>query len=173
MTGLIKANFPARIAFAVTSGVDSRVVLDQPGAEKLLGRGDMLFMSPESSKLQRIQGCFVSDREIRAVVDFWHKSDFEKPSVAESLAPWAGILDAMEEKDDLLEQALRELKSTPRASASMLQRRLRIGFARAAQLMQQLEEMGVVGPDEGGGRPRRVLLPQKDGEDRADLLFED
>ena len=93
ITGLIKANFPARIAFAVASGIDSRVILDQPGAEKLLGRGDMLFMTPESGKLQRIQGCFVSDREIRAVVDFWRQTKLEKPPSAESLAPWAELLD--------------------------------------------------------------------------------
>ncbi len=173
ITGLIKANFPARIAFAVASGIDSRVILDQPGAEKLLGRGDMLFMAPESSKLQRIQGCFVSDREIRAVVDFWRQTDLEKPPAAKSLMPWAGLLDEMDEKDDLIEQALRELQGVSRTSASMLQRRLRIGYPRAARLIEQLEEMGVVGPDEGPGRSRRVLLsgsPREDEED--DLLFE-
>ncbi len=172
VTGLIKANFPARIAFAVASGVDSRVVLDQPGAEKLLGRGDMLFMRPESSKLQRIQGCFVSDREIQAVVDFWRKAAPEPPRVAESLAPWAGILDKMEEGDDLLEQALRELQGMRTTSASLLQRRLRIGYPRAAELLRQLEAMGAVGPEEGGGRPRRVLLRPNDS-DAEDLLFDD
>ena len=172
VTGLIKANFPARIAFAVASGVDSRVVLDQPGAEKLLGRGDMLLMRPESSKLQRIQGCFVSDREIQAVVDFWRKAAPERSRVAESLAPWAGILDKMEEGDDLLEQALRELQGVRTTSASMLQRRLRIGYARAAELLRQLEAMGVVGPEEGGGRPRRVLLHPNDEDDGEDLLFD-
>ncbi len=173
VTGLIKANFPARIAFAVASGIDSRVILDQPGAEKLLGRGDMLFMMPESSKLRRIQGCFVSDQEIRAVVDFWRRANTEEPVVAESPLPWAGLLDEMEEKDDLIEQALRELEGVERTSVSMLQRRLRIGFPRAARLIEQLEEMGVVGPDEGGGRSRRVLLSDSKGEDEEDLLFED
>jgi S-DNA-T family DNA segregation ATPase FtsK/SpoIIIE len=173
VTGLIKANFPARIAFAVASGIDSRVVLDQPGAEKLLGRGDMLFMRPESSKLQRIQGCFVSDREIQAVVDFWRKAAPEQPRVAGSLAPWVGLLDKMEEEDDLLEQALRELQGVRTTSASMLQRRLRIGYPRAAELLRQLEAMGAVGPEEGGGRPRRVLLRPNDDDDAEDLLFDD
>ncbi len=169
VTGLIKANFPARIAFAVSSSVDSRVILDQPGAEKLLGRGDMLFMAPESSKLQRIQGCFVSDQEIRAVVDFWRQTNPAEPVVAESLLPWAGLLDEMEENDDLLEQALREIEGRQRVSASMLQRRLRIGYPRAARLIEQLEEMGVVGPDEGGGRARRVLLSSSEnGEETED-----
>jgi S-DNA-T family DNA segregation ATPase FtsK/SpoIIIE len=173
VTGLIKANFPARVAFAVASGVDSRVILDQPGAERLLGRGDMLFMAPESSKLRRIQGCFVSDQEIRAVVDFWRRANTEEPVVAESLLPWAGLLDEMEKKDDLIEQAMRELEGIERISVSMLQRRLRIGFPRAARLIEQLEEMGVVGPDEGGGRSRRVLLvgSRREGEE-DDLLFE-
>ncbi len=175
VTGLIKANFPARIAFAVTSQIDSRVILDQPGAEKLLGRGDMLFMAPESSKLQRIQGCFVSDNEIRAVVDFWRERNPEEPVVADSLLPWASLLDEMEAQDDLLEQALREIEGRERVSASMLQRRLHIGYPRAARLIEQLEEMGVVGPDEGGGRSRRVLLSSSngDGDDEEDgALFD-
>jgi S-DNA-T family DNA segregation ATPase FtsK/SpoIIIE len=175
VTGLIKANFPARIAFAVTSQVDSRVILDQPGAEKLLGRGDMLFMAPESSKLRRIQGCFVSDQEIRAVVNFWRERYPEEPTEAESLLPWASLLDEMEREDDLLERALREIEGRERVSTSMLQRRLHIGYPRAARLMEQLEEMGVVGPDEGGGRSRRVLLsrPEEDDDEEEDgLLFE-
>ncbi|NOZ26847.1 MAG: DNA translocase FtsK [Chloroflexi bacterium] len=176
VTGLIKANFPARIAFAVTSQIDSRVILDQPGAEKLLGRGDMLFMAPESSKLQRIQGCFVSDNEIRAVVDFWRERNPEEPVVADSLLPWASLLDEMEARDDLLEQALREIEGRERVSASMLQRRLHIGYPRAARLIEQLEEMGVVGPDEGGGRSRRVLLSSSNGdgddEEEDEALFD-
>ncbi|MCD6289638.1 MAG: DNA translocase FtsK, partial [Anaerolineae bacterium] len=171
VTGLIKANFPARVAFAVTSQIDSRVILDQPGAEKLLGRGDMLFMAPESSKLQRIQGCFVSDQEIRAVVEFWRAHNPEEPVVADSLLPWAGLLDEMEARDDLLERALQEIEGKERVSASMLQRRLHIGYPRAARLIDQLEEMGVVGPDEGGGRARRVLLSSQDEEDQEEDLF--
>ncbi|GAB4520609.1 MAG: DNA translocase FtsK [Anaerolineae bacterium] len=172
VTGLIKANFPARIAFAVTSGVDSRVILDQPGAEKLLGRGDMLFMAPDASKLRRVQGCFVSDREIKAVTDFWRRSGYEAPPVADSLVPWASLLDEMDEGDDLIQQAIEILRGEERASASMLQRRLRIGYPRAARLMEELEEMGVVGPDEGGGRARKVLLGEADDDEEDDLLFE-
>ncbi len=165
VTGLIKANFPARVAFAVTSQIDSRVILDSPGAEKLLGRGDMLLMTPESAKLARIQGCFVSDQEIDRVVDFWRNSRSEKEQVEDtrSVAPWNGILDQMEERDDLLEKALKVLRSKKTVSTSLLQRSLRIGYPRAARIMEQLEEMGAVGPDEGGGRSREVLLQAEDG----------
>lgn len=159
ITGLIKANFPSRIAFAVTTQIDSRVILDTPGAEKLLGRGDMLFMAPESSKLARIQGCFVSDQEIDRIVDFWKAAQQEGSPAASQIAPWTGILDELDSgQDELLEQALRLLEGKSHISTSLLQRQLRIGFPRAARLMEQLEEMGVVGTDEGGGRSREVLL---------------
>ena len=168
ITGLIKANFPARIAFAVTSQTDSRVILDTPGAEKLLGRGDMLYMSPDSAKLARIQGCFVSDQEIDAIVDFWRTSRSEEETGHPNIAPWIGLLAEMEEThDDLLEQALDLLRTKSNASTSWLQRQLRIGFPRAARLMEQLEEMGAVGPDEGGGRSRQVWL-QPDTDDEPD-----
>jgi len=165
VTGLIKANFPARVAFAVTSQIDSRVILDTPGAEKLLGRGDMLLMVPESAKLARIQGCFVSDQEIDRVVEFWRnsRSEEERVEATRSVPPWNGILDRMEERDDLLEKALKVLRTKKTASTSLLQRTLRIGYPRAARLMEQLEEMGAVGPDEGGGRSREVLLQPEDG----------
>ncbi|PKO23349.1 MAG: hypothetical protein CVU38_04510 [Chloroflexi bacterium HGW-Chloroflexi-1] len=162
ITGLIKANFPARIAFAVTSQTDSRVILDTPGAEKLLGCGDMLFMAPDSAKLSRIQGCFVSDQEIDRIVHFWKTSQPEDETDTPQIAPWVGLMDEMEERDELLEQALALLQTKSQASVSLLQRQLRIGFPRAARLMEQLEEMGVVGPDEGGGRSRAVLLPAGD-----------
>ncbi len=162
ITGLIKANFPSRIAFAVTTQIDSRVILDTPGAEKLLGRGDMLFMAPESSKLSRIQGCFVSDQEIDRVVDFWRATREDAASAPSQIAPWIGLLDELESgRDELLEQTLRLLEGKGHVSTSMIQRQLRIGFPRAARLMEQLEEMGVVGPDEGGGRSREVLLPKQ------------
>ncbi len=159
ITGLIKANFPARIAFAVTTQIDSRVILDTPGAEKLLGRGDMLFMAPDSSKLSRIQGCFVADQEIERIVDFWkHRADAADGAMPQ-IAPWEGLLDQAEEgRDELLEQALALLQTKSHISTSLLQRQLRIGFPRAARLMEQLEEMGVVGTDEGGGRSRAVRL---------------
>ncbi len=161
VTGLIKANFPARISFAVTSQVDSRVVLDTPGAEKLLGRGDMLFMAPDSPKLQRIQGCYVSDREIEAVVRFLKQSAQskaqEKSSPAPMAFPWGDQEEAPADKDDLLERAIALVRQRKRASASLLQRKLRIGYPRAARLIDTMEEMGIIGPPEQGGRARRVL----------------
>ncbi len=159
ITGLIKANFPARIAFAVTTQIDSRVILDVPGAEKLLGRGDMLFMAPDSAKLARIQGCFVSDQEIDRLVAFWKASNGEADAARPVFAPWESMIDQTTEgRDELLEQALQLLQTKSSISTSLLQRQLRIGFPRAARLMEQLEEMGAVGPDEGGGRSRAVLL---------------
>ncbi len=157
LTGLIKANFPARIAFAVTSQTDSRVILDSPGADKLLGSGDMLFMAPDSAKLSRIQGCFVSDREIDAVVGFWTASrDDEGASAAPPVIPWAEFIIEGEGRDEMLEQVLGLLETLDTVSTSLIQRRLRIGHPRAARLMEQLEAMGRVGPDEGGGRSRQV-----------------
>ncbi len=145
ITGLIKANFP-------------------PGAEKLLGRGDMLFMAPDSSKLARIQGCFVSDREIEKVVEFWlNRPEGEVESPVEE-APWAAMMGA-EQVDQLLHQALKLISTRTHVSTSLLQRQLRIGFPRAARLMDQLEEMGAVGGDEGGGRSREVLYRPESAED--------
>jgi S-DNA-T family DNA segregation ATPase FtsK/SpoIIIE len=164
ITGLIKANFPARIAFAVTTQIDSRVILDMPGAEKLLGRGDMLFMAPDSSKLARIQGCFVSDREIEKVVEFWlARPEGEAVAPAEE-APWAAMIGA-EQVDQLLHQALKLISTRTHVSTSLLQRQLRVGFPRAARLMDQLEEMGAVAPDEGGGRTREVYYRPESAED--------
>jgi S-DNA-T family DNA segregation ATPase FtsK/SpoIIIE len=180
VTGLIKANFPARIAFAVTSQVDSRVILDSPGAERLLGRGDMLFMSPESTKLQRLQGVYVSDHELSRLVRFWKGIGLpEQVSLSSEAASspeprfkghpvqpalWPEIETSGEaapsssEEDDLLERAIEVVRSQRRASVSLLQRRLRIGYARAARLIDLLEERGIIGPDEGAGRARQVLL---------------
>ncbi|MHB0857263.1 MAG: FtsK/SpoIIIE family DNA translocase [Anaerolineae bacterium] len=157
VTGLIKANFPARISFAVTSQIDSRVILDAPGAEKLLGRGDMLFMAPDSSKLQRIQGCWVSDGELERLVTFWrHQSRAEADSSAQP-APWEGMsLEEDASDDKLLEEAAELVRQHHQASASFLQRQMRIGYPRAARLIDQLETMGVVGPPEAGGRSRVV-----------------
>ncbi|MFQ5613191.1 MAG: DNA translocase FtsK [Anaerolineae bacterium] len=170
VTGLIKANFPARIAFAVTSQIDSRVILDTPGAECLLGRGDMLYMAPDSPKLARLQGCFVSDAEIENIVTFWKKVDAEAEVAAmdmerPSSLPWAGLV-AEAEKDDLLEEAVRLVVETGRASTTFLQRRLGIGYPRASRLIDQLEEEGIIGPADGA-RPRQVLWR----EDRADADY--
>jgi len=158
VTGLIKANFPARVSFAVTSQVDSRVILDQGGAESLLGRGDMLFLSPQQSAPIRLQGCFVSDKEIDRLAQFWRDATQEVEQ-AELLPPWAEFK-VEEEADSMLEQAIELLDVRDRASTSFVQRKLRIGFPRAARLMDQLEERGIVGPDEGGGRGREVLIGQ-------------
>jgi S-DNA-T family DNA segregation ATPase FtsK/SpoIIIE len=166
VTGLIKANFPARISFAVTSQVDSRVVLDTPGAEKLLGRGDMLFMQPDSAKLLRVQGSWVSDQEVRALVRHWMLAGTAQPQVADQsesptpeAPPWEGMAtEAGEEDDDgLLAQAVEIVRDKQQASASFLQRQLRVGYPRAARLIDQLEEMGVVGPVGTGGRSRMVI----------------
>ncbi len=157
VTGLIKANFPARIAFSVTTQIDSRVILDTPGAEKLLGRGDMLLMMSDSAKLRRVQGCYVSERETERVVAFWLKQ--APPGDHKAPRPWAGLLEQRED-DNELQEALAALHGRKRVSASLLQRQLRIGYPRAARLIEQLEAKGYVGPDEGGGRSRLVLLEQ-------------
>jgi hypothetical protein len=157
LTGLIKANFPARIAFAVPSGVDSRVIIDTVGAEDLIGRGDMLFQAPDAMAPVRLQGCFVSDAEMERTVEFWHKNWHEH----EEMAPWeraltrAAILD---ETDEMLEEAIRVIQREGEASASQLQRRLNVGYPRAGRIMDALYRIGVVGVDPGGGRPREVLI---------------
>lgn len=161
VTGLIKANFPARLAFSTASGVDSRVILDLPGAETLLGRGDMLFLNPEVGTPVRAQGVMVTDQEIERIIAYWQKAR-PKP---DSRPPWESMLNEAEEgnaDDALIKRAIVVLKRESRVSASMLQRRLNIGFPRAARLLDQLEEMGAVGPGQGGGREREVLLDPND-----------
>lgn len=161
VTGLIKANFPARISFTVASSIDSRVILDVNGAETLLGKGDMLFLAPDVGAPQRAQGVFVTDQEIENIIHFWQQSQDES---LPNEAPWEKLMSA-EEGDDsnsLVKQAIQLVRTSQRASASMLQRRLRIGFPRAARLLDQLEEMGVVGPSQGGGRDREVMIDKDD-----------
>jgi S-DNA-T family DNA segregation ATPase FtsK/SpoIIIE len=159
VTGLIKANFPARIAFAVTSQMDSRVILDTPGAEKLLGRGDLLFMRPDSARLDRVQGCFVAEKEVEALVGFW-KQAMPAPELAPNQPryPWTGLMAAMEDQDDQYERALDLVQGQERVSTSWLQRRLRVSYNRAAELIARMADDGYVGPDEGAGRGREVLL---------------
>jgi len=163
VTGLIKANFPARLAFAVASGVDSRVILDTTGADSLLGRGDMLFLNPEVGNPIRAQGVYVTDMEIERVIAHWQKN----ADANTDGAPWEKLLTEPDENEDegLIEQAVSIVRSTQRASASLLQRRLRIGYPRAARLLDQLEEMGVVGPSLGGGKERDVLVSPTDEEE--------
>jgi S-DNA-T family DNA segregation ATPase FtsK/SpoIIIE len=166
VTGLIKANFPARISFAVTSQVDSRVIIDGPGADKLLGRGDMLLMTPDSSKLQRLQGCFVSDKELSALVRYWKGArTAHEPAVPEVVVQqrmWEEIEESeaqAAQEDEMLPKAIALVQDQQRASISMLQRRLRIGYSRAARLIDTMEDQGIIGPAPGGSAAREVLSP--------------
>ncbi|NUQ83619.1 MAG: DNA translocase FtsK 4TM domain-containing protein [Anaerolineales bacterium] len=172
VTGLIKANFPARIAFAVASNTDSRVILDQPGAERLLGRGDMLFQAPDAPAPVRLQGVFVSDREITNLVDFWRAqlggaSPYAAPAMPTDIprsdaplkqtAMFDDVAAEDANTDPLLAEAVDLVRREGRASVSMLQRRLRIGYTRAARLVDMMEDKGIVGPPEGGTQMRQVL----------------
>jgi S-DNA-T family DNA segregation ATPase FtsK/SpoIIIE len=175
VTGLIKANFPARIAFAVASNTDSRVILDQPGAERLLGRGDMLFQAPDAPAPLRLQGVFVSDGEITRLVDYWRaQAGAANPFAAAGGTGEAGPVDAPPagvplkqvpmfediaaiKADPLLDDAADIVRREGRGSVSMLQRRLRIGYTRAARLIDTLEEKGIVGPPDPGTGAREVL----------------
>jgi S-DNA-T family DNA segregation ATPase FtsK/SpoIIIE len=161
VTGLIRANFPA-ISFATASQVDSRVILDMPGAETLLGKGDMLYLAADAGHPVRLQGCYVSEAEIQRVVDFWRRQLPNWPAEApwESMMPTTGSLSSVslqDEEDNLLQQAIALLRTRETISTSYLQRRLRIAYPTAARLMERLEEMGLVGPPEPAGRPRRVI----------------
>ncbi|MFN8444630.1 MAG: DNA translocase FtsK [Caldilineaceae bacterium] len=171
VTGLIKANFPSRIAFAVTSQTDSRVILDTPGAERLLGRGDMLLMRSDSPNLQRIQGCYVHDDEIQKIVSFWKAQQGSDESAHP--APWQGLLDQLDDEDELIQDAIDILRGAKTASTSLLQRKLQLGYPKASKLMEQLAERGIVGPDLGGGRGREVLLKDEESDDGADTDGQD
>ena len=162
ITGIIKANIPSRIAFAVSSAVDSRTILDGSGAEKLLGRGDMLFLPAGASKPVRVQGAFVSDQEVEAVVNFvieQQKAQYQEdmiPTEVEEVQPH-------EETDELYDEAVQLITEMQTASVSMLQRRFRIGYSRAARIVDQMEMRGVVGPPEGS-KPRQVLISKVESE---------
>jgi S-DNA-T family DNA segregation ATPase FtsK/SpoIIIE len=163
ITGVIKANLPSRIAFQVASKVDSRTILDTGGADQLIGRGDMLFSPPGTSRIIRAQGAFVSDDEVVAVIDALKKNgppaylqEFQDHLDREESAESEGGGDDDGSDDELLPQAIEVLKASRRASTSMLQRRLRIGYNRAARLMELLESRGIVGP-ENGAQPREIL----------------
>ena len=169
ITGLIKANFPTRIAFAVSSQVDSRTILDHGGAEKLLGKGDMLYVPPDANKPKRVQGVYVSDEEIEAVVNFWTADRFKRLNPEKYDHALAEALDQAEHgeadgtpgsDDPMLERAIEVARGSRTLSTSMLQRKLSIGYPRAARVMDLLEERGVVGPGESGGKARTVLLDE-------------
>ena len=177
ITGLIKANFPGRIAFSVASGVDSRVILDTSGAEALLGRGDMLFLAQDAAGPKRVQGCFVTDEEVRQIVKHW--TDWYSVEMAAGRAepltagPWERGLTRREflaETDPMLEDAIEFVVQSQEASASIIQRKLGLGYPRAARIMDMLEELGVVGETVGGGKARKVLIPQ--GEDPFKRIIE-
>ncbi len=155
ITGLIKANIPSRIAFATSSMVDSRTILDAPGAEKLLGRGDMLYLPIGASRPTRVQGAYVSDAEIGRIVDFW--KDQGRPAYDPSLLQAQAHEDAETEEDELLGQAARIVVQAGYGSVSLLQRKMKIGYVRAARLVDQLEAKGIVGPPQGSN-PREVLV---------------
>ncbi|HVA23657.1 MAG TPA: DNA translocase FtsK [Chloroflexota bacterium] len=157
VTGLIKANLPSRIAFAVSSQVDSRTILDGVGAEKLLGKGDALYAPSDSAKQIRLQGTFVSDTEINNLVGFWRHQVPAGIKETVSLAELEQAAAEEDESDDLMEEARDLVMATERASTSLLQRKLRIGYNRAARLMDLLEEEGLVGPPEGNSRTREVF----------------
>jgi len=166
ITGLIKANMPARIAFSVASGVDSRTILDSLGAEKLLGRGDMLFTTAEISKPRRIQGAFVSDNEIKRIVNYIKEKSDEPDYIEEVIekqkvngVAGVGLNDNDSNDDNLLPEAKEVIINSGKASASYLQRRFSIGYARAARLLDLLEQEGIIGPT-NGSKPRKVLISQ-------------
>ena len=160
VTGLIKANFPARMSFAVASSVDSRVVLDMNGAESLLGNGDMLYLSPEASSPVRTQGCWVTTDELDRVIKSWREiSDLEPEELI--IPPWEKTIDEkaeLDEYDNLIKDAFRIVRDSQRASTSLIQRKLRIGYPRAARLMDELSALGYVGPSKGSGIEREVFI---------------
>ena len=157
ITGTIKANFPSRVAFRVSSMVNSRTILDVNGAEKLLGRGDMLFHPAGMPKPERLQGCYVTQEEIRKIVDYW-KSCCSTTYLLEGIGDEKDPFPVENEKstDGIFEEAVRLVRSTGSASTSLLQRRLSIGYGRAARILDQMEEARIVGPSRGS-KAREVL----------------
>ena len=176
ITGLMKANIPSRIAFAVASAMESRIILDTAGAEKLVGKGDMLYAPLGQGKPKRVQGCFITDAEVQSVVDYIKKNDsaqysaeiqedIERRAVQGGKGSPAAASAAMDEPeadagDEMMPAAVEVLLETGQASVSMLQRRLKLGYARAARIMDELEEKGIVGPFEGS-KPRQMLITRE------------
>jgi S-DNA-T family DNA segregation ATPase FtsK/SpoIIIE len=167
ITGLIKANIPARIAFSVTSAIDSKTILDTAGAEKLLGQGDMLISTPDTSRPKRLQGAYVSDKEIKAICDYLKEKSgqadyLEDVTERQQVKGMGGVgLDGSRgDEDELLEEAKEMVINMGKASTSMLQRRLRIGYGRAASILDNLEENGIIGPS-NGSKPREILVSKE------------
>ena len=173
ITGMIKANFPARLSFKVVSGIDSRVVLDQPGAERLIGLGDMLFQAPDAPTPKRLQGVFVSNNEIKKLVDFWKRQaqalvpayntneeyDAPQPVIPSATLTQTPLFDELSnpDEDPLLKKAIAIIREEERASISMLQRKLRVGYTRAARMVDRLEELEIIGKPEGASSTRPVI----------------
>jgi len=160
ITGVIKANIPSRIAFQVASKIDSRVILDENGADRLLGQGDMLYLPPSTSRLIRAQGVLVTDEEIGRLVDFVSAQSppaFDLSAHEQMTAPAAANDDVTEEDEELVEKCLEIIRQEKRASTSLLQRRLRLGYTRAARIVDILEQRGILGPGEGA-KPREILV---------------
>ena len=185
ITGVIKANIPARIAFAVSSLTDSRVILDQPGAEKLVGKGDMLLLPGNSSVAQRVQGSFVSEEEVRKIVAHWRRQAPEVsyvsgveggdgPDADDHVTSNANAFSAGGDDDDeaMMRQAMELVVRSQLGSTSMLQRKLKVGFARAGRIMDLLEQRGVVGPSEGS-KARAVLMTVEEYELREQAGHEE
>jgi S-DNA-T family DNA segregation ATPase FtsK/SpoIIIE len=167
ITGLIKANIPTRISFAVASVTDSRVILDAPGAEKLLGRGDMLYLPPDLAKPVRVQGCFVSDKEVTNLINLlksqrnteYNEEILNQPvSVGKQIKNAPSTGETLEERDPLFDDAVKLVQELGKASSSLMQRRLKLGYARAARVLDQLEKAGIVGPARGA-KARDILIP--------------
>lgn len=173
ITGLMKANIPSRIAFAVASSLESRIILDTPGAEKLVGKGDMLYAPLGNGKPQRVQGCFITDGEVQAVVDHikngteaqyseevMEQIDRQSEQTGKGSASAASADPVVNEHDEMFSAAVEVILDTKQASVSMLQRRLKLGYARAARIVDEMEEMGIVGPFEGS-KPRQLLITKE------------
>ena len=172
ITGLIKANIPTRIAFAVSSMTDSRVILDTPGAEKLLGRGDMLFIPPDLAKPVRVQGCWISDKEIGRLIDFlkaqksteYNDQITSLPvSTPNAMSKNVVSVDGADH-DVIFTEAVKLVQDSGKASASLLQRRLKLGYARAARVLDEMEQAGLIGPT-NGAKPRDILMPHNKASD--------
>ena len=175
ITGLIKANIPTRISFAVTSVTDSRVVLDTPGAEKLLGRGDMLYGPQDLAKPMRIQGCFISDKEINTLVDFLKSqktAEYDDQVINQPVSAGNGksIITPSSDgtpHDPLYDSAVKLIQDTGKASTTFLQRKLSVGYARAAKILDEIESAGLIGPS-NGAKPRDILMPHTQGDSSAE-----
>jgi S-DNA-T family DNA segregation ATPase FtsK/SpoIIIE len=162
LTGVIKANFPARISFQVSSRTDSRTILDQNGADHLLGQGDMLFLPPGTSKLQRMHGAFVSEEEVTALVRFLREQgaptfDSQLLCLQEAAEAAEAAIEGGEEVDEMFDRAIAIVADSRNASISYLQRRLKVGYNRAARMIEQMENEGMIGP-QVGTKPREIFL---------------